>query len=405
MQQHVLCRFQGRFALSSRFTCRNELKIHFGPGIFMRRIRGDGCKMKILVISLAGIGDTLMATPLIHELRANFPDATIDVLTMWPGARGLLLGNPHVNTVHQKNLIKSSKTDAFRFLMGLRKERYDISINTHPQSRVQYRAVARMINARIRISHLYDKVSPLDGFLVNRTLRQDYNLHCVENNLALLPLAGARRMLPKHEYELFLTSTERQWALDYINENKLKDQKLIGFHVGSGGTKNLALRRWPLENYLALIKELDETRSDVSVLLFGGPEEEQDHKKIISATRQHHVFIPHSRDIRQAAALLAHCHMFISVDTALMHIAAAMKVPRQTVIETMTLNKTVVPYNNPFTLIKNPAVAGRNLEYYRYDGADIRGTDEELVRIMSSITVDDVLGVIDSQLPASATQP
>ena len=46
--------------------------------------------MKILVISLAGIGDTLFATPLIHELRANFPDATIDALVMWPGAKDLL---------------------------------------------------------------------------------------------------------------------------------------------------------------------------------------------------------------------------------------------------------------------------------------------------------------------------
>ena len=43
--------------------------------------------MKILVISLAGIGDTLFATPLLHELRANFPDATIDVLVKEAGAR------------------------------------------------------------------------------------------------------------------------------------------------------------------------------------------------------------------------------------------------------------------------------------------------------------------------------
>ena len=46
--------------------------------------------MKILVISLAGIGDTLLATPLIRELRANFPAATIDVLTMWAGSKDLM---------------------------------------------------------------------------------------------------------------------------------------------------------------------------------------------------------------------------------------------------------------------------------------------------------------------------
>jgi len=58
--------------------------------------------MKILVISLAGIGDTLFATPLIHELRANFPAATIDVLTKEAGARDLLESNPHLNRVFYK---------------------------------------------------------------------------------------------------------------------------------------------------------------------------------------------------------------------------------------------------------------------------------------------------------------
>ena len=60
--------------------------------------------MKILVISLAGIGDTVLATPLIGELRANFPEAQIDALVRWPGAKDVLLGSPHLNSIHQQNL-------------------------------------------------------------------------------------------------------------------------------------------------------------------------------------------------------------------------------------------------------------------------------------------------------------
>jgi heptosyltransferase III len=92
--------------------------------------------VKILVVSLAGIGDALLATPLIHELRANFPDATIDALALWHGSKDLLENNPHLNRVHQKNLIKAGKFEALRFLWSLRKNRYDVSINTHPQSRI-----------------------------------------------------------------------------------------------------------------------------------------------------------------------------------------------------------------------------------------------------------------------------
>src|ERR1051325_10612395 len=133
--------------------------------------------MKILVIALAGIGDTLIATPLIHELRANFPDAQIDALVRWPGARDLLEGNPHLNTVHQKDFVKAGTLATLKFLLMLRKENYDVSINAHPQSRTEYRIIARIIGARKRISHVYENTSVLDRFLVNQTLAQDYGRH------------------------------------------------------------------------------------------------------------------------------------------------------------------------------------------------------------------------------------
>src|SRR5262245_9664606 len=103
--------------------------------------------MDILVISFAGIGDTLFATPLLHELRANFPDARIDALVRWKGSSDLLAGNPHLNLIYQKNLVSAGATSSLKLLCGLRKKRYDVSINTHPQSRIHYRMVARLIGA------------------------------------------------------------------------------------------------------------------------------------------------------------------------------------------------------------------------------------------------------------------
>ena len=346
--------------------------------------------MNILVISLAGIGDTLFATPLIHELRANFPAATIDALVLWPGSKHLLEGNPHLNSVHQKNLIRAGKAESLRFLWQLRKGKYDLSINTHPQSRVHYRAVARFINARVRVSHEYDNAGGWDRLLVNRTLKQDYGKHAVENNLALLEAVGARRLLPRHEYEVFLSPAELKWAEDFIARHNWSGRKLLGIHVGSGGTKNLPLRRWPLDHYLALFKELRQAHPELGVLLFGGPEEEKDHQVIQAQTSPDQVLIAQTASLRQAAALLKHCDLFLSVDTALMHLAAAMKVPKLVVIETPTWNKPIEPYGHPFTLIPNPAVAGRNLDYYRYDGPGIRGSPAELLRCMTSVTVQSV---------------
>jgi ADP-heptose:LPS heptosyltransferase len=350
--------------------------------------------MKLLVISLAGIGDTLFATPLIHELRENFPDATLDAFVLWRGARALLAGNPHLNRVHQHNLIAEPKTAALKFLLSLRPERYDVSINTHPQSRIHYRLVARIIGARTRLSHRYDHATPLDRLLVNRSLPQDYARHSIENNLALLELLGAKRRLPQPGYEIFLTPAEHAWADGFLAEKKLSGRLLLGVHVGSGGTKNLARRRWPLAHYIEVIQKLIRARPEVAVLLFGGPEEEQDIARVLAEGNADHVFHPQTKDLRHAAALVKRCAAFLSVDTVLMHIAAAMKVPGQVVIETPTWNKPIEPYGNPFTLVRNPAVAGRGLEYYRYDGRGIRGTDEELARCMASVTVEAVFNAV-----------
>ena len=56
-------------------------------------------------------------------------------------------------------------------------------------------------------------------------------------------------------------------------------------------------------------------------------------------------FLVHT-SVRETAALMKRCSAFLSVDTALMHIAAAVKVPNQIVIEAPTLNVTNWPYGN-----------------------------------------------------------
>lgn len=346
--------------------------------------------MKILVISLAGIGDTILATPLMHELRAHYPEARIDALVLWAGSKDVLQGNPHLTSICQHNLLEESKLAAWRFLRPLRGSQYDLSINTHPQSRIHYRVIARVVGAPHRLSHLYDNSRLLDRLLINRFLPHAYSKHSVENNLDLLSLLGKKPMLPQHELEIFLSPAEHDWAEQFLAQHQLEGKPRLGVHTGSGGTKNLALKRWPLDHYIELLKLLHRTRPDVAVLLFGGPQEEADQRQIQAALGPSAAVRVPSQTLRQAAALVKRCTAFLSVDTALMHLAAAVKAPNQLVIEAPTLNKTNLPYGNPFTLVPNPAIAGRNLQYYRYDGRGIQGRREELIRCMASVRVEAV---------------
>ena len=95
---------------------------------------------------------------------------------------------------------------------------------------------------------------------------------------------------------------------------------------------------------------------------------------------------------------MKHCEVFLSVDNAMMHFAAAMKVPKQIVIESMAFGPTLEPYGRPYKLVVNPAVHGRNLDYYRYDDKGIRGSENELRKIMEAVTVDSVFRALAQAL-------
>ena len=355
--------------------------------------------MKILVISFAGIGDTLLATPLIRVLREQCPDAAIDVLARWKGAREMLAGNPHINRVHQQDLVKEHWFLNLRFLASLRREQYDVSINVHPQGKLVYRLLARFIGARLRLSHRYENWASYDRLLINRSVEQDYSIHCIENNFRLLPLIGLKEPSKPVPCELFFSPEEQDWAKKFIRSHNLENRVCFGLHVGSGKTKNLILKRWPIENYISVVRSLLAEYPEIVVLLFGGPEEKEDNARILSEVRDQRLIPVDSRTLKQAAALLGHCRLFLSVDNLFMHLAATVEVPEQIVIESPTFNKTIEPYQRPFRLVPNPMVAGRNLDYYRYDGRDVQGGTEHLLACMRSITPEAVLEKIRQAMP------
>lgn len=352
-----------------------------------------GTVKRILVLSLSGIGDTLMATPLLHELHLQFPSAEIDVLVLWAGAAEVLRGNPNVREVIRHDFLKEGRLSSVARCLELRRRRYDLSINTHTQGRRGYRLIARLIGAETRLSHEYENQSWMDPWLVTRSLPQDYSVHVMENNARLMGLLGLPPRLAHLGYEVFLTDDERAWARGWLEERNLAGRPWLGIHTGSGGTKNLALRRWPVAHYAALIQEWTRRHPAIPIVLFGAHEERALHGELRAAGAE---FVEaQSPGLREAMALVGHAGGFLSVDTVFMHIAAAMEVPRQWVIETPTLNPPVHPRRRDWTLIPNPAIGGRHLEFYRYDGRPITGSAEALVALMASVSVASVLDALE----------
>ena len=65
---------------------------------------------KILIMKFRNIGDVLLITPLISNLKRNLPDALIDV-ALNKGTQEMITLNPHVNEViiYDREKIKAQK--------------------------------------------------------------------------------------------------------------------------------------------------------------------------------------------------------------------------------------------------------------------------------------------------------
>lgn len=282
---------------------------------------------RILVLPLYGIGDVLMTTPAIRNLGERL-DCEITYLHMFRNTHDILLENPYIKENIFFPFLTSSKLQGIRFLLQFRKK-FDCSINFCPSNRRDYNLAAYIVGSSVRIGQRYviGDLTELN-FLKNRTLLEDDSLHNVEENLRLLDFLGVREIRP-YPMEIFLKPEEIAYADRWLVEHEIGGGAiLVGIHPGTSVFKGHDRRRWHEAKFASLIDELAPAAGNSIFLLFGGPEEKPLRDAIVSAVRDAERVVPlESVSIREAAALMMRCRLFISNDSGPMHMAAAARVP------------------------------------------------------------------------------
>jgi ADP-heptose:LPS heptosyltransferase len=285
---------------------------------------GDPIK-RILVIPPYGIGDALMTTPAIRNIGERI-DAEITYLHMFRSTFEILRNNPFIKENILFPFLEKSKMEVLRFLIGFRGHS-DYSINFYPSNKRDYNIAAFLTGSPVRIGHTY-KIRNTRGchFLKNRTVQEDDNLHCVEENLRLLAFLGIRDR-NVYPMEVYLTEDEEGLALRWLGDLGLGGRRLIGVHPGTSVFKNQDRRRWPVASFASLIGRLSH-ELDADFLLFGGTDERPLREELMSLVGSGpNIISVDLPSVRQAAALIKRCSLFISNDSGPMHIAAAAGVP------------------------------------------------------------------------------
>lgn len=347
---------------------------------------------KIIVIALPGIGDALMSTPMFRLLRDARPQAEIHALVMFPATRDLLRANPNIDHVHFFDFINTSKLEGLLYLFNLRKYGFDISINIYPQNRWQYNIFATLLGAGRKLGIRYKLRDWRNlSWLCTDTLGEDDSLHCVEENVRLLSLIGIEHPLVEKDLpplEIHLKTEYKEFAASWMKEQGLTGHHpLIGFHAGTALFKNHIMRRWAPEKFAALAKRL-KAESGASVLLFGGPDDVSANESIKEIAGDAIIEV-RTRSIMESVAIMQHMDVFVSNDSALMHIAGGLGL--KTVAIFGPTNETYVhPWKTEYTVVHTGIECRPCFRYSTRPLICFRHDPAEHFLCIRAIDVDDV---------------
>jgi len=281
--------------------------------------------MNILVIALSGIGDALMFTPSLEKLSEEIPSAKIDVLVMFKGVKDIYEKLPQVSKVIYFDFLNSSKLKSLFYILKLR-NKYDATINVYPSNRREYNLISRVIGAEKRLAIKYLRKDFLNfGFLNNVRQLENDNLHNVEENFSLCEKLIGKKLDPIPALKLNLRNDDITFANNFFKNKSIPNSDLvIGFHPGCATLKNHEKRRWETEKFAELGKKLIHNYN-AKVLLFGGSDEENLKNIIFAKIDSQNVYSVNAQSLSNSAAVMQRCNLFITNDSSLMHIAAALK--------------------------------------------------------------------------------
>ncbi len=276
--------------------------------------------MKVVILPLYGIGDTLMTTPAIKILK-NSIKCEITNICMFQSNYEVLKGNPFIDDLIYFPFLKKSKLEVVKFINSLR-GRFEASINFYPSNRWQYNLIAWFIGSKNRIGHRYIKMDLRQlNFLKNYTVKEDENLHNVEENVKLLKFFGVNSIdIPPMLF--YHDDREIEFGREFVKKSSMREVKL-GVHTGTSSFKNHKNKRWSKENFSELINSFP----DIDFFVFGTKEEEESNQFILNNARYKNVILIQDRALRQVASIIKQMNAFISNDSGLMHLAAAVGTP------------------------------------------------------------------------------
>ncbi len=276
---------------------------------------------RLLIRSANWIGDAIMTTPAVRAIRKNFPGAEITMLAK-PWVAPVFENSPHIDKILIYDAAGRHKGFAgkFRLARDLKSYRFDAAILF--QNAFEAAFITFLAEIPRRIGYNTDARTLLLTHPVLCT-KEMKRIHQVEYYLGIL--RGAGLQTDGTELHLAVSRKDRGRAEDILKGFGIsQEEPLLG--INPGATYGSA-KRWFPERYAELCLRLRNI-SPFHILVFGGPVEESLGQQICETVGKGCINLCGKTSLQEAVALIERCRLFVTNDSGLMHIAAALNVPQ-----------------------------------------------------------------------------
>lgn len=279
---------------------------------------------RILVIKLRHLGDVLLSTPVFAALKQRFPHAEITACIN-PGTGAMLEGNPHVTRHISPPAASPAKTgkiglaarwrQELSFARSIRREKFDLAIDLTTSDRSAL--LTRISGAPVRLGYLSVK-----GF-AGRTRCYTTNVppvrfeHIVRKHLRILQPLGINNSTQGLVYPV--SEADRAVVRDLLPAHR----PCFQVHPVS----RIAKKNWPVAFMAETVNWITQRGWIPVISGSADPEEKAWIADLRSRLHCEHFDLSGKLTLKQLGALSERVQCFIGVDTAPMHIAAAVGAP------------------------------------------------------------------------------
>jgi lipopolysaccharide heptosyltransferase II len=341
---------------------------------------------KVLIIRFSSIGDVILASPLVRVLRAGLPGAQIDFVVKAEYA-DLLLYNPHLSSVIQ--LRTRGKEELSLLRKAIRRTRYDLLLDIHNSLRSRF---LRLFSGASSVRVVRKRA--LSRFILVNLKRNLYRTVVPVPERYLETVKGVGITDDGQGLEVFVPPEVRSSVAAMLDRYKLERYERV---IGLAPTAKHFTKRWPGERFVEFgVRSAQLLRA--KLLIFGGREDQEycgDLAQMINAESATTAAesLAGRLSILESAVTMEACHVIVSNDTGMMHLAAAARRKVVAVFGSTVREFGFFPYRTEHSVVETKDLPCRPCSHVGLDRCP-----EGHFRCMRDIRAAEVLSAVQSLL-------